>query len=570
MLLCLSACNRQDFEEIKRIEQQTLIYDDTTNKLTLAEVLEDSIMIQFKNTPLNRGILQNTMWVKVIIPNDLHLRHEYIELARPKVYIDTVVEISQAQPISISLNRDINKNLIKINHETKVVLFKVSNLGMPASIFLKLHSDVASASGSITIDLVVLAILFISIVISVSIAVFLYGRSRNIFYLFYCTVLISYISYYIYDSGQGKLFLPEAQANLLGQIPNMLYISVLLPLFTTLGIPLLTRLKTWVYGLAIANLFIFVIALIFFKPEYGEYLGLSVVIGSWILIFLIVRSYRFWKSDGRRQLFILGFVWLLTMPTFKGFQNLGYTEGDFYESSFTFCILLELVTWTLFIVYEVGESQRKKLLLSTVTQRVQRSLNHELLLGQEKERNEIALKLQIDVSPQLKKSISYIEREPERSKFELDRTIENIRYLSRMYIAPNLEENELKTELLRFFSLIQNMLKVDIFLDYNLIGSNYTDYYLHLNIYRLTQEAINNSITHGKANSIIVQILGNPNFTIVHIEDNGTANLDNIKEGYGLKGIRSRLDDYDYKMNLSNDDNKGARLEIEIKKYRDE
>lgn len=60
-------------------------------------------------------------------------------------------------------------------------------------------------------------------------------------------------------------------------------------------------------------------------------------------------------------------------------------------------------------------------------------------------------------------------------------------------------------------------------------------------LYRIVQEALTNAVRHGKATEISVYIEYNPKEIRFHILDNGIG-TEEFKEGFGLKGIRERVE----------------------------
>lgn len=64
---------------------------------------------------------------------------------------------------------------------------------------------------------------------------------------------------------------------------------------------------------------------------------------------------------------------------------------------------------------------------------------------------------------------------------------------------------------------------------------------VYITLYRIVQEAMTNAIRHGKANDISILIHLSKRIMTFHIEDNGIG-CKHVEEGYGLKGMRERID----------------------------
>jgi signal transduction histidine kinase len=62
-------------------------------------------------------------------------------------------------------------------------------------------------------------------------------------------------------------------------------------------------------------------------------------------------------------------------------------------------------------------------------------------------------------------------------------------------------------------------------------------------LYHILQECLTNSVRHGEAEKIDVELIYSENSVSFSINDNGSG-AENIKEGFGMKGIRERVDDF--------------------------
>jgi signal transduction histidine kinase len=74
---------------------------------------------------------------------------------------------------------------------------------------------------------------------------------------------------------------------------------------------------------------------------------------------------------------------------------------------------------------------------------------------------------------------------------------------------------------------------------------------LEINVYRITQELINNAVKHSGATELVVQIMQEPTRLCLVVIDNGigfdTTKTDNIK-GVGLSSVKSRVDAFNGQM----------------------
>ena len=82
-------------------------------------------------------------------------------------------------------------------------------------------------------------------------------------------------------------------------------------------------------------------------------------------------------------------------------------------------------------------------------------------------------------------------------------------------------------------------------------------------IYKSIREGITNSIKHGKASKIILDIKFDEDKVNIYIKDNGLGCIDLVK-GNGLLGIENRVDSIGGKVNYDSVEGKGFTVEILI------
>ncbi|MGE5606366.1 MAG: sensor histidine kinase [Bacteroidota bacterium] len=78
-------------------------------------------------------------------------------------------------------------------------------------------------------------------------------------------------------------------------------------------------------------------------------------------------------------------------------------------------------------------------------------------------------------------------------------------------------------------------------------------------IYRLVQEGITNALRHGHATRIAITFSVVENRVHIQIKDNGIGS-DGVKEGYGLSGMRERIERLGGKLEISGSSGHGFRL----------
>jgi len=89
-----------------------------------------------------------------------------------------------------------------------------------------------------------------------------------------------------------------------------------------------------------------------------------------------------------------------------------------------------------------------------------------------------------------------------------------------------------------------------------------------LNLYRIVQELIKNTIMHAKATTVMVQLLRNDDKLVVSVEDNGVGfNVNEINAGLGLYNLRTRVSSMDGHLTIESKPGKGTSIIIEFEHY---
>ena len=109
--------------------------------------------------------------------------------------------------------------------------------------------------------------------------------------------------------------------------------------------------------------------------------------------------------------------------------------------------------------------------------------------------------------------------------------------------------------------------------------SNYApgllDQTIELGLYRITQEAVNNSIKHSKAKSVTIQLMCYPDIVILTIEDDGEGfDLKNTNEisRFGLNSMENRARSINAEFSIDSEQGKGTviTLQMHLKQKKDE
>ncbi|MDF1696621.1 MAG: histidine kinase [Saprospiraceae bacterium] len=187
----------------------------------------------------------------------------------------------------------------------------------------------------------------------------------------------------------------------------------------------------------------------------------------------------------------------------------------------------------------------------------QEELLHSTILTQEAERSRIATELHDGIGSKLNiillnthrlKQFSKENQEMEEVAQEINsvihNTIDTTRRISHDLLPPTLEEFGLVEALKELCFSYTKTEHVTIHFDLEENEGRIEDHIVELNFFRVIQELIKNSITHGEASKIFIHFRLKLEAVSVKYEDNGKgfdSSSDKNKKGLGMKNIESRL-----------------------------
>jgi signal transduction histidine kinase len=242
-------------------------------------------------------------------------------------------------------------------------------------------------------------------------------------------------------------------------------------------------------------------------------------------------------------------------------------------------LLLMGVALLLFFFLSRKKIVEKELEKNTLEINHQKEIIQSIIITQEEERKRIAQDLHDDISSKLNvinlnaNLLKDGELTPEEYTVvnngileATEKTLESARKIAHNLLPPILEEFGFKDAVEELADSFNNSRKINIEYTINypkkqLIPQN------ELHLFRITQELINNSVRHGKANNSVIDISFKNDQLIFNYRDNGVGfNSNNVehKKGLGMKNIESRVSLLNGKYTIGSEIGKGFKIRIEI------
>lgn len=207
-------------------------------------------------------------------------------------------------------------------------------------------------------------------------------------------------------------------------------------------------------------------------------------------------------------------------------------------------------------------------------QRHERQVTEEVIVAQEKEREEIGHELHDNVNQVLTTVKLYLElalHSPATSEDLISKSmhlvmksINEIRSLSHDLSAPTLGTRSLIDSIYALIETVSNSTGIKILFDHS---SCYASLAMNqkLAIYRITQEQLNNIVKHSRATTATIILSQTDKHTTLVIKDNGKGfNTFEKRNGIGLNNITSRAKVFDGTVNIQSDLGKGCMLIVTL------
>ncbi|HSB93741.1 MAG TPA: PAS domain S-box protein [Flavitalea sp.] len=220
-------------------------------------------------------------------------------------------------------------------------------------------------------------------------------------------------------------------------------------------------------------------------------------------------------------------------------------------------------------------TNKKSLEEDIINQKIQEQkiVARAILHAQESERNHLGQELHDNVNQILvsaKLLLEYVSLEGGesndlviKSMNLVDTAITEIRLLSSRQVTPtkNIDLKELLTSLMESVRANSN---IQTEINYQVYNPQASDE-LKLNIYRIVQELVNNSIKHAAANRIQLDVLITNSLITISMEDNGKGFDTNLKRpGIGISNLRNRVEAFNGTMEIVSSLGNGCRVDVSI------
>ncbi|MBS4042233.1 MAG: sensor histidine kinase [Chitinophagaceae bacterium] len=191
----------------------------------------------------------------------------------------------------------------------------------------------------------------------------------------------------------------------------------------------------------------------------------------------------------------------------------------------------------------------------------------------ESERKKIATDLHDDIGPLLssiKMQLSVIDTNDEtdfniitKSKSQIDEVITKFRIIATNLLPNSLLRDGLNTAIKNFIERVNHTsLKIKFESNANSLNEHF-----QVNIYRIIQEIIHNTIKHAKANFLTITILQKKDSIIINTTDDGIGfifqNIADIKT-IGMLSLQSRVSLLNGKLNIESELGKGTKFIIHL------
>lgn len=211
---------------------------------------------------------------------------------------------------------------------------------------------------------------------------------------------------------------------------------------------------------------------------------------------------------------------------------------------------------------EIKLKQQKELMLATIS-------------GQEKEKRKLGMELHDHVNQVLASSKLYLEMasgnpEPcvtrqlvDKARGQLTDAIQEIRRLSHSLIVHEKGTDSVLQNITTLLNNVKDATGIQLHVDISRAALKDKCPDLQLSLFRILQEQLQNVIKHSRAENVSVTIEDRPGLLYFAVADDGIGfDVDKATGGIGIKNIRTRVEAFDGRLEISSSHGNGCRLAI--------
>jgi hypothetical protein len=239
-------------------------------------------------------------------------------------------------------------------------------------------------------------------------------------------------------------------------------------------------------------------------------------------------------------------------------------------------VVMLLVLFAYFYQKRIFEREAELSRISEMLKKTELKIAYALLEGQQQERLRVARDLHDHLGAVLSTAQVYTDLLMQRNKGDdtaelthklggvISSSLENVRRISHDLENPSLHLMGLQAAIDQICDSISSAFQIEIHRFYSLQGV--LDYKLSADVYAIIQELIHNSIKHGKASVIRIELSSfNENNLSIIYEDNGLGfDTSQYTDGLGLKNLQTRIEKYNGTVTIESAIGKGITVIAEI------
>ena len=410
------------------------------------------------------------------------------------------------------------------------------------------------------------------------IGIYLYFVDRRGFYLFYSLYnvclslyLFSFLGlFYQYFFGQADFYQKYYHVAFIGlSIITFVEFAGALLESKTYSPRVFMALRILVFGVLILRFAEFYLPLELFlriKPFIIQLWMIQLGVVSVLLSYLCFRAFPYKKKIVLSFALAFSFLCLGTLVSVLNIYTgwgIGYIFG---LPLIVYGSFLEIIFLTITILIRTREIFWERNLLSDQLVLQQQKTLFALIEGEDRERTRIGKELHDNIGSRLnflQRSIfhKYKDLEVDSSIAEIGGEVRNLSHR----IAPQEMEmvglvSSVRDLAARFAESFTLRIQID---EFEFPSS--LPFQLSNHLYRIIQEAINNSLKHAKANYLEIQFVGHPGEILLTISDDGLGmEPGESHEGIGLQNIQSRVAQMNGKLTVETSKGRGFSLLIMI------